>query len=217
MAVTSVASVTLDRGTEALLLKKVDVTGYGQALVGLHTTDLRVDGMAVASIPVQLTTARLPLYGARNVDGLAIAVSGVASGAFLYALTPGTSNTLTGHNAQNAAATDTAVFTAMVPAGHVTGDNLSVIVKASVTGSGTLGACTLTASVYRVLDTGAHSANLCATTAPTLVAAATDYTFTVTGTTLSPGDLISIKLVMLITETANTVINGVISGVRLSV
>jgi hypothetical protein len=217
MAVTSVASVTLDRGTEALVLKKVDVTGYGQALVGLHTTDKRVDSMAVASIPIQQTLTRLPLYSARNVDGLRIATTGVASGAFLYALTPGTANTLTGHDAKNAAATDTTVFTAALPNGYVAGDDVSVIVNTSVTGSGTLGACTLTASVYRVADTGAHSANLCTTTAPTLAAAATDHTFTVTGTTLSPGDLISTKLVMLITETADTTINGVISGVRLAV
>lgn len=218
MSVTDLASVSLDRGTETLQFKQVDVAGYGLALVALHSTDHRVDGIAVAPVagPPQ-ALGRQPLYGGRNVDGLAIAVSGVASGAFLYALTPGTSNTLTGHNAQNATATDVVVFTAMVPYAHVTGSDITLTVKASVTGSGTLGACTLTAAVYRVADTGLHSANLCATAAKTLVAAATDYGFTVTGTTLSPGDLVSIKLTAVIIETANTVINGVISGVRLAV
>lgn len=218
MAVTDLASVTLDRGDETLQFKRVDVPGYGLALVALYSVDHHVEQMAVSQIPgPPQVLSRLPLSGAKNVDGLAIVTSGVASGAFLYALSPGTSTSLTGHNAQNATATDIVTFGAMVPSGHVPGDPLTLIVKASVTGSGTLGACTLAAAVSRVADTGLHSANLCATAAQSLVAAAADYSFTVTGTTLSPGDLVSIKLTTVIIETANTVINGVLSGVRLSV
>lgn len=164
-----------------------------------------------------LYVTRLPLTSGRNSDGTSLGAG--ASGKFAVSMTAGTSGpVLTTESANNNSKTDTVAFEHVLPRNYVAGQNITITVQAYFTpGSGTLTVKSLTAAAYKCADAATQGSTLVATAAATLIATtATDHTFVITGTTLSPGDRIVITLVTVLTETASSAVTGTINTVKLS-
>jgi hypothetical protein len=217
MAVTTVSAVTVDRATEAVSVKKVDVPG-GLALVAIHSDGGSVNSMAMAFAPAAPpVTVRLPLAATRNVDGLAVVTTGAASGAFTYALTPGTSESLSGAVSKSATITTIGCQTTRLPPGYTAGNALNAIINVKVTGAGTVDAAsTIDLSAYREVDAGTQGADLVSTAATAITTTTGDITFVIDGTTLVPNDLLALKFTAVYKETGGASnINSTVGGVRL--
>jgi hypothetical protein len=66
-------------------------------------------------------------------------------------------------------------------------------------------------------DAGAAGADICATNAQAIATTAADKSFTLTGTSLSPGDRLTIKITTSVAEGGNTgTATGQINSVRLA-
>lgn len=163
-----------------------------------------------------LAATALPLITGKNSDGSTLAAS-ASSGKFGIASTLGTSLNLAGEAAQNNTKTDTVMFEHMLPANYVAGQDITLTVNAKIAGTGTPGTKTLTGHAYKVDNAGAAGSDLIATSAPNMTTSNADYTFTITGTTLNPGDRLTISLVAALQETGNSAsVNAQINSVRLS-
>jgi len=158
-------------------------------------------------------TVRLPLIHFKNSDGSVLTAS-PAAGKFGVSLTHGTSEALTSETANANTKTDIASIEFTLPQTYAAGQDITLNVNAKV--SGTLTTKTIAADARKVSDAGAHGSNLIATAAQVMGTTAADLTFTITGTTLSPGDRIALQLTMVITEGASANQTGTINSVRLS-
>lgn len=174
-------------------------------LTGLVTTQTQAaDGLP--QTPLSFTTFK-------NADGTTLAATASAA-KFGLANTVGTSIGLVGEAANSNTKTDDAIVEVMMPPWYIAGQNFSVIVNAQIAGAGTPGTHTLQVKAYKMSTLGAASANL-GPVAQTITPAGADLTFTVTGTTLSPGDRVLLDLAAVIQETAATNINAQINSVRI--
>lgn len=162
-----------------------------------------------------LQTRPLPLTQARNITGAALAAAAAAN-VFGYSITLATSFALVTEAANSNTKTDAAMLEFVVPPEYIAGQNLTVTVNVGVViGSGTLTTKTVAVNAYRTVAAGTQAADICATTAITLTSnAATDYAFTITGTSLVPGDRIVLKVTVAITETAASNVTAVVNSVR---
>ena len=88
-----------------------------------------------------------------------------------------------------------------LPAEYVTGTNIYVLVTA---GTSTVAdtSSTIDAQVYKDDEVGGISADLCATAAQSINAAVAEKTFTVTGTALTPGGVLDLRLTVAIVDAA---------------
>lgn len=162
-----------------------------------------------------LSPQRLNTLSARNSDGSVIAAA-AAAGKFGVALTAGTSFQLVSEAANSNTKTDVAILEAVLPPNYLAGANVSLIVNcAYVLGSGTVGTHSLTPSVYRNADAGTQGANICSAV-QNVPAAAADLTFTLTSTSLLPGDRLMISLSLIIQDTGASNITANINSVRLA-
>ncbi len=164
------------------------------------------------------TVSRLQLLHGRNDNGTVLDATG-ASGTFNVANTTGTSLLLSTEGAKNNTKTDLVIFDWVVPQFYKAGDNLAVTVNAkAVANGGTLGTKTVLAKAYKLADAGTSGADLIAASASALTTNAADYAFTITGTSLSPGDRVVIQLTAVCQETANAGSNSTvqINSVRIS-
>lgn len=165
-----------------------------------------------------LAATPLPLITGKNADGTTLAAA-ASSGKFGLASTPGTSEVLSGEAATNNTKTDSVVFEHVLPANYVAAQDVILTVdNRIIIGTGVAGGTkTLTATAYKKAADGTESANLIATAAATLTNNIVASAFTITGTTLNPGDNIVIKLVAALQETGGTnPINAEIESVTLS-
>ena len=102
---------------------------------------------------------------------------------------------LRGNAPNNDTQTDISWTQVVLPPEYVGGSALSFIVSISVANGATATAISCDLSVFEVnVVTGAVSADLVTTDAQTTVAAATEYTFAITGSSLEPGAILNIKL-----------------------
>ena len=163
-------------------------------------------------------TNTLILSEGKNANGSVLVASGAGAGNFLIASTAGTSLALTGEAAQNTTKTDIVLFETKVPANFGGASTLTVTVNALyVLASGTTLTSTILAAVYPIANDGTQSANLVTTTAQALTAAAADYAFTFTSTSLTGGQRLLVKLTSVATEGGNTgTITNSVGSVRIS-
>jgi hypothetical protein len=109
---------------------------------------------------------------------------------------------LRGTAADSNTATDISYFEMNLPPEYVAGEDVIVTAYAELVGTGTVGATkTIDFSVYRQSTAGAVGADICATAAQALADANAAKAFTVTGTTLSPGDKLILKMTTAVQET----------------
>jgi hypothetical protein len=161
------------------------------------------------------TAVNLPLLLGRNADGSVIDATGGA-GKFSQSVTLGTASYLAGENAQGNTKTDTALFELALGSDYVAGRPLTVTVNANTFGAGTAGTRTLRVYAYRVAANGTQGTNL-GPAAQNLTGAAADYSFAVDGATLSPGDLVVLKLEAAVQETGGVSPQAArVSSVRVS-
>lgn len=162
-----------------------------------------------------IASRHLRLLDAFSQDGAPMAAA-AAAGDFGLTCTPGTALYLVGEAANNNTKTDKALFEFLVPQEYVAGEDLVVTVNCDLDGAGTSGTKTIDCEAWVQANAGTGTTDLCATAAQTFSATAADYAFTLTGTTVLPGDRLLIQLTMVLQETAATAINGRINSVRVS-
>lgn len=170
---------------------------------------------AVGANGLVATNLRLLDTAAPTGAPLAAAAS---AGVFGYSVTLGTQFALVTEAANSNTKTDSGLLEYIVPPGYVAGQNLTVTMNVSVTiGSGTLTTKTIGLAAYRSSTAGVQGVNICSTSAQTLSSnSATDYTFTIAGGTLLPGDRLVLEPTLAITETSGHNVTANLNSVRVS-
>lgn len=149
------------------------------------------------------TTRYLPLTDGKTDAG--VAPTGTATGGAVgVKRTAGTSLTLDGETASAGAVTDKVIFEFNLPATYIAGANIPVIVNANYTGAGTITAVSTTITAQLYTEVNGVEAAVTTSAAQQFTGTATNYTFTVTGTGLVPGQHVMLELVMLVTNSAST-------------
>lgn len=188
---------------------------------GIDLRDLLTDGGRVVDSTLLpsangLFPTAVPLLHARNSDGSVLAAS-AASGKFGVSVSLGTSIFLISEAANSSTKTDTAMFDVVLPRNYVAGTNITLTANAQyVLGSGTVGTHTLALHLYRTAKDGTQGSDLVATSATNVAATAGDIAFTVTGTTLLPGDRLIITAVEVIQDTGGSNITSQLNSLRIS-
>lgn len=144
----------------------------------------------------------IPLESGRNAsDALPINATGAATD---FALTPvdwvsGIGNDLAMNivgPATTSADTKTAIamYSYRLPEGYTAGQDITLTINADFNAAAPPTSATIDADVVLIADDFSSPANINETDGQTIDATPTDYDFTITGTTLSPGDLIRIMV-----------------------
>ena len=176
---------------------------------------VKVVSSAQASGSNGLFATALGLLNFKNSDGSTIAAS-ASAGKFGIAITLGTSFALASESANNSTKTDVALLEFVLPANYKAGTNITATVNASITGAGTLTTKTAQIKAYRTASDGTQGADIGPGSATAMTAAGADVPFTITGTTLNPGDKLALSLTTILTETASSGMVANINSVRLS-
>lgn len=147
----------------------------------------------------------LPLTAAKSDAGVALTATSTG-GAVGIARTAGTSLTLVGEATSSNAKTDKAMWEFVLPQTYIAGADIPVTVNCNYAGSGTITAISTTMTVAAYTEANGVETALTVSAAQQIPATATNLTFTITGTSLVPGQRLVIELVMLITTSsgANT-------------
>lgn len=177
----------------------------GQGCVTNPTTQT-ANGIGARALPLTLfklvTGTTLPAAATTNVFG--------------YSITLGTSDYLIGEAAQGNTKTDTAIYDLIIPETYVAGQNLIITVNANLTGTGTNNASTVAVLAYLNNNDGTQGANISATSATAITAGGADVPFTITGTTLTAGAKLTLKLTTATIESGNSnTITARVGSVRL--
>ena len=213
LAVRSAASGFWSPSAGAMSLALSGINTVFPALAADNTvmvtaTTVAANGLAGAT--------RLPLIHAKNSDGTTLSAS-ASSGKFGLSLTAGTSEKLLTEAANSNTKTDVAVWEMVLPPTYIAASNITVTANCEYTlGSGTVGTHTLAMACYLCADAGTQGATIIATAAQTVPAAAGEVTFTITGTTLTPGARIMLAATLVIQDTGGANITAQINSVRLS-
>lgn len=143
------------------------------------------------------------------------AAAGTPTGTVGVSRTAGTSLVLSGEATSSSAKTDKVIFEFNLPSTYVAGANVPVIVNANYTGSGTVTAASTTMTAQLYTETAGVEAAVTTSAAQQFTGTAANYTFTVTGTNLAPGQHVMIELTMLVTTSAGAA-TGQINSVAIN-
>lgn len=180
---------------------------YSINTLGYAAVDSKVvDSLLGAGWLIGYAPQQLNLLSGFQSTGAAIPAA-AAAGTFGVTLTPGTSFFLIGEASQNNTKTDTVYFEYQVPSSYIAGTDLVVRINAGVViAAGTTITKTVDCTARIQSSAGVSGADICATAAQTLGATAVyaDFDFTITGTTIQPGDKLLIGVVTAINEAGNT-------------
>lgn len=160
---------------------------------------------------------RPELMDLRNGDGTVMDATGAAS-KFRIVATPGTSLVVQTEAAQNNTKTDVALFEVQVPDGYARGANLTLTTNVQrVVASGTTLTTSFDVEAWKLADDGTGTSDICATAVQAYTnTAAADLTWTLTGTTLTPGDRLLVRITGVATEGGNAgTVRGQLNSVRL--
>lgn len=148
-------------------------------------------------------TRYLPLIEGHSDLGVPMtAAAGTPTGTVGVSRTAGTSLVLAGEATSSSAKTDKVIFEFNLPTTYVAGANVPVIVNANYTGSGTVTAASTTITSQLYTETNGVEAAVTTSAAQQFTGTAANYTFTVTGTNLVPGQHVMLELTMLVTTSA---------------
>lgn len=155
----------------------------------------------------------LPLLMWRDDDGQPMA-AGASAGKFGQSVGGwGTGGiVLVGELANANTKTDQAFFELVLPQNYEAGTDLTVVVQARV-GAVLNTAATLDFEAYLSNENGGVGSDICATTAQSINSATwAEYSFTITGTTLSPGRTIELYMQGVANDSGGTTNNGIQIG-----
>jgi len=148
-------------------------------------------------------TRYLPLIDGHSDLGVPMtAAAGTPSGTVGVSRTAGTSLVLTGETTSSSAKTNKVIFEFNLPTTYIAGANIPVIVNANYAGGGTVTAASTTITAQLYTETNGVEAAVTTSAAQQFTLTAANYTFTVTGTGLVPGQHVMLELVMLVTTSA---------------
>ena len=145
----------------------------------------------------------LPLTDGKSDAGVPMtAAAGTPSGTVGVARTAGTSLVLVGEATSSSAKTNKVMFELNLPSTYVAGTNIPVVVNANYTGSGTVTAASTTVAAQLYTETAGVEAAVTTSAAQQITGTAANYTYTVTGTGLVPGQHVVVELTLLVTTSA---------------
>lgn len=155
---------------------------------------LTEDAAAVYGIPVRDVMA---------ADGAALGIT-EAAGDFYLVLGTNTIG-LKGETANNETEASIGYVQFILPPEYVAGGDVTFRMTCSIAGAGTNNGSTIDISAYKFAS-GAVGSDICATAAQTFAAKATYYNkdFSITATSLSPGDCLIIKITASVIENASS-------------
>jgi hypothetical protein len=159
----------------------------------------------------------IPLLNFKNNDGTPLAAA-ASAGKFGMTITLATAQFLLAEAAQANTKTDIALVEFVLPPTYVPATNFTITTNSHYTGPGTVGAAHTTGlNVYKNAAAGTQGADINATAAISIGAAAADQAFTITGATLIPGDRVTVVLTMIVQETGGaSALTGRVNSVRVS-
>lgn len=144
------------------------------------------------------------------------AVLGIAEEAGTFFVQDGTNQMyLQGEVANNETEVSVMKTSFTLPYNYVASGLVKLRLTVDVTGSGTLGTCTIDASVYEQDNDGAIGSDLVTTTAIAITATAANKDFTITDTGLAAGDILSIVATASVQETASTAIQAIVTKTQM--
>lgn len=167
--------------------------------------------MGCVPIDSVLSVTNLPLWSGRNADGSVLAAA-AAAGKFGQVVTLGTALTLVSEAASSNSKTSTALFALQLPQDYTAGANITVGFD-QIQQGGVATVKTLDCFAYLADGQGALGADICATAIQNMTTARSRLDFVLTGTTLTPGAIVIIKVITVLTEAAAGSVTNSINGV----
>ena len=193
-------STWLAWATDALCALEAKV-GAGAAS-GLERANLEESSLALHDVE----------HLVRGADGAALAVSETA-GDFFRAIGTNQWN-IQGEAAISETEVSVGWLSFTLPLNYVAGGDITIRAVVDVTGSGTLGTCTIDFEARLADDSGAVGSDLVTTDATAISATAGAKDFVVTPTDLEPGDKLVIKMTTSVQESAGSAIQALITKLQ---
>ena len=187
-------SITFTATASSMSWRQSGYTG----LTGMVLTGFSIVPTASGITP----TMPVSVQAGFNDNGTVLDATG-AAGNFKIVSTPGTSVLLQGVDAQNNTKTDAVCFIVSLPEEYIAGRNINLAFYSLTTGTGTAGTRTIDAQAYLLAADGTGTVDLVATAVQNITGTGATYDFTVTGTSLSPRNLLMVRAVTVVQETAN--------------
>ena len=186
----------------------------GDELVVKSGGKVTVESGGVITKPLNL---RIPILSGKNAAGTPIAASAAAATDFVAAAVATNSFNLNGTVSNGNAKTNDVLYDIMLPNDYKAGTNVTCYIAAGYsTSGGTVSLATVDLIAGLATDAGAGGADICATAAQTIVADTSEYAFTITGTTLTPGARLLLKVTVAITNNNATNTTGHVFALRLA-
>ena len=160
-----------------------------------------------------LSPFEIPLRNWMAEDG---AVLGIAEEAGTFFVQDGTNQMyLQGEESNNETEVSVIKTSFTLPYNYVASGLVSLRLTVDVTGAGTLGTCTVDASVREQDNDGAIGSDLVTTSATAVTADSGNKDFVITDSGLVAGDILSIVVTMSIQETASTAIRAIVTKTQM--
>ena len=174
------------------------------AAAAIARTKLATDALSPFEIPIRNWMAE---------DG---AVLGIAEEAGTFFVQDGTNQMyLQGEESNNETEVSVMKTSFTLPYNYVASGLVKLRLTVDVTGAGTLGTCTVDASVREQDNDGAIGSDLVTTSAIAVTADSGNKDFVITDAGLVAGDILSIVATMSIQETASTAIRGIVTKTQM--
>ena len=174
------------------------------AAAAIARTKLATDALSPFEIPIRNWMAE---------DG---AVLGIAEEAGTFFVQDGTNQMyLQGEESNNETEVSVMKTSFTLPYNYVASGLVKLRLTVDVTGAGTLGTCTIDASVREQDNDGAIGSDLVTTSAIAVTADSGNKDFVITDSGLVAGDILSIVATMSIQETASTAIRGIVTKTQM--
>lgn len=144
----------------------------------------------------------IPLYTIRAADMGDMGLSETAGDHYLEL----SANviTLVGESSLNETEASVSYFQFVIPPEYVAAGDVKIRIKHKVTGTGTLGTCTVDVEAYEQDGNGAVGSDICSTAAATTSGTWATTDFVLTATNLVAGDILNVKITSSIQETGNS-------------
>lgn len=191
--------------------KNYEVQGGDEWVVGGKLT---IQSGAVVTKPLNL---RIPVLSGYNAAGTAIAASAAAATDFVAAAVANNAFNLDGTASNNNTKANNVLYDVVLPNDYKAGTNITCYIAAGYsTSGGTVSAATVDLVAGLATDGGACGADICATAARTIAADTAEHAFTITGTTLTPGCRLCLKVTTSVTNDNATNVTGHVFALRLA-
>lgn len=169
------------------------------------------------AVITKLMNLRIPILSGKNAAGTAIAASAAAATDFVASAVANNSFNLDGTASNNNTKANNVLYDITLPDTYKAGTNVTCYIAAGFsTSGGTVSAATVDLVAGLATDGGAGGADICATSAQTIAADTAEHAFTITGTTLTPGCRLLLKVTTSVTNDNATNVTGHVFALRLA-